>query len=176
MQLNDKFFRNLIIVISVVVVALVAIMYLGWLPSYDLGVEPGVFPRFHAILNTIATVLLVTGLVFIKQKNIKAHKISMLSAFTVSGIFLVSYVLYHSSQAEPVTYGGDGPLRYVYYFILISHIFLAAVIFPFILFTLYRAFSGAIIKHRKVARFTLPLCLYVTVTGVLVYVFMAPYY
>lgn len=99
----------------------------------------------------------------------------MIAAFGLSSIFLVSYVLSKISN-EPVPYGGDGVLRYIYFFILITHIVLSAIIVPLVLFTMYRGLSGDYEKHRKVARWTFPIWLYVAVTGVLVFVLMYPYY
>ena len=99
----------------------------------------------------------------------------MISAFFLSTVFLVSYVISKIS-AEPVPFGGEGALRYIYFFILITHIILSAIIVPLVLFTMYRGLTGEVEKHRKIARYTYPVWLYVAITGVLVYVFMSPYY
>lgn len=174
-MLTDAFYRKAIIVVSIVIPIVVAVLFYmphGWL---YLGIDLKFFPKFHAVLNSLATVFLLSGFVAIKNKNVAVHKGFMFAAFVVSSIFLVSYVLYHA-QAEPTKYGGDGVLKYIYFFILITHILLAAIILPFILFTFYRSLSGDFVKHRKIARITLPLWLYVTITGVLVYLLISPYY
>jgi putative membrane protein len=172
---NESIYKRVIIAVSLLVPILVVILFYVNPPDIDLGIDLKFFPRFHAVLNSIATVLLLTGLYFIKNKQIAYHRTMMLSAFLVSTIFLLSYVTYHT-LSKPTPYGGDGLLRYVYYFILISHVVLAAGVLPFILFTFLRALTGDIEKHRKIARLTLPVWLYVTITGVIVYFLIAPYY
>ena len=172
---SSKFIQNLILVISVVVPALVALLFYGPALNIETNIELSFFPKFHAGLNSIASVALLAGGYFIYKKNIQAHKASMLLAFFVSTIFLLSYVFYHS-VSTPTSYGGEGILKVVYYFILITHIFLAAIVLPFILFTFYRALSNDFEKHKRIARWTYPLWLYVTVTGVLVYFLISPYY
>jgi putative membrane protein len=99
----------------------------------------------------------------------------MITAFGLSALFLVSYVISKISN-EPVPYGGEGALRYIYFFILITHIALSAIIIPLVLFTMYRGLTGEYTKHKKIARWTFPIWLYVAITGVLVYLFMLPYY
>lgn len=175
MALSEGLAKKIVIGVSVLVTLLVILMFYVAPPKVDIGIDLTIFPKFHAILNSIATVLLLAGLFFIKQKNITAHKASMFGALIVSAIFLVSYVTYHT-LSEPTVYGGEGALKYVYYFVLLSHILLAAGILPFILFTFYRALTSDFAKHRKIATYTLPLWLYVTVTGVLVYLMISPYY
>jgi putative membrane protein len=146
-------------------------------------------PLFHAILNAITAILLLASLYFIRNKKILAHKRTNLTAVTLSTIFLVSYVIYHASNPS-VRYGDlnhDGTLseqekllagsaRYVYYFILSSHIILSGIIVPLVLFTLMRAFSGKFDRHKKLARITWPVWFYVAVSGVVVYIMINPYY
>ncbi len=123
----------------------------------------------------IASLALVAGLIFIKNKMVIQHRLSMTIALGLGAIFLVSYVVYHAS-AESTTFGGEGWIRSVYYFILISHIILAAVaLFP-ILLAYYFGYTGQINKHKKVVRFAYPIWLYVTLSGVLVYWLISPYY
>lgn len=172
---NETQARNIIIAISVLVAGLVTVLAILPKQNIDLGFDLHVFPLFHAILNGATTVLLLVGLFFIKQKNIALHKASMLGAFVLSTIFLLSYVFYHYIS-EPTKFGGEGVMKGIYYFILLTHILLAAVILPFILFTFYRALAGDFEKHKKIARYTLPIWLYVTITGVLVYLMISPYY
>jgi putative membrane protein len=173
--MSEKLVRNIIIIISLAVPTLVTILFFVAPPQIDLGIDLKFFPRFHAILNSLTTVALLLGLLFIQQKNITAHRASMISAFGLSSVFLVSYVFYHS-MSTPTTFGGEGILKTIYYIILISHIVLAAVILPFILFTFYRALNDEIEKHKKIAKITFPVWLYVAVTGVLVYILISPYY
>ena len=165
----------MIIGLSVAVPVIVLVLML--LPErYNLfGTDPITFPVFHAILNFSTAILLVFGFYSIKARKITLHRNVMISAFGLSAVFLVSYVLSKISN-EPVPYGGEGIMRYAYFFILISHIILSGIIVPLVLFTMYRGLSKQYEKHRKIARWTYPIWLYVAVTGVLVFLFMMPYY
>lgn len=125
-------------------------------------------PTINAILNGISALFLIAGFFFIKQKNVTAHKTCMLMAFMTSILFLISYLTYHYHVGS-VRFTGQGWIRPVYFTILISHTTLAAGIVPLALITLYRAWKEQFIKHRKIARWTLPIWLYVSVTGVIVY-------
>lgn len=164
-----------ILVVSIVVPVLVLILM--YLPErYDLlGTGFNNFPLFHAVLNFFTALLLITGYFCVRVKALVWHRNLMISAFFLSAVFLVSYVISKISN-DPVPYGGEGMLRYAYFFILITHILLSAIIVPLVLFTMYRGLTGEVEKHRKIARYTYPVWLYVAVTGVLVYLFMAPYY
>lgn len=126
------------------------------------------FPTLDAALNAASAVLLTLGFVFIRRKNIVAHKTCMISAFVASSLFLVCYLWYHAHHGV-THFTGQGFARGFYFALLGSHTVLAAVIVPLVLMTLYRALRGRFQKHRKIARWTLPLWLYVSVTGVLVY-------
>ena len=139
------------------------------------GINLLFFPKFHAALNSITSALLITGFLSIKRKNITAHKACMLVAIGMSVLFLLSYVFYHAIS-EPTKYGGEGMMRPLYFFILLTHIVLAAGILPAVLLTVYRALTNQIPAHKKIARWTFPVWLYVAVTGVVVYLMMAPYY
>jgi putative membrane protein len=153
----------------------VAVLFYVKPPAVATSMDLTFFPRFHAILNSLTAVCLVAGVAFIKRKEIRKHRASMLTAFALSCVFLLSYVTYHS-LSESTPYPGTGFIRTVYLTILISHIILAALILPLILFTFARALNNKIAQHRKLARWTFPLWLYVAITGVVVYLFMAPYY
>jgi putative membrane protein len=132
-------------------------------------------PHLNAVINSAATIALIMGLIFIKKGNIPLHRASMTTAFGLGGIFLVSYVIYHAT-AESTTFRGEGLIRSFYYFILISHIILAAVaLFP-ILLAYYYGYTDQREKHRKIVKFAFPIWLYVTITGVLVYFMISPYY
>ena len=172
---QDKVAVPLIITLSIVVPLLVLVLML--LPErYNfLGIATGSFPLFHALLNGSTAVLLVMGYFFVSIKEFKLHRNVMIIAFFLSAIFLISYVISKISN-DPVPYGGEGFLRNIYFFILISHILFSAIIVPLVLFTMYRGLTGEYQKHAKIARWTFPIWLYVAVTGVLVYIFMLPYY
>ena len=171
----DKIAIPTILTLSVVVP--VVVLILMYLPErYNIfGAQAGTFPLFHAILNGSTALLLMGGYFFISIQERKLHRQFMIAAFVLSTIFLVSYVISKISN-DPVPFGGEGLIRYAYFFILITHIILSAIIVPLVLFTMYRGLTGEYEKHTKIARWTFPIWLYVAVTGVLVYIFMWPYY
>ena len=125
-------------------------------------------PAVNATLNAVSAVLLATGFVLIRRRRIDAHRRCMLAAFATSTLFLLSYLVYHYNVGS-VPYTGQGPLRVVYFTVLISHIVLAAAILPLALVTLSRALDGRFARHAAIARWTLPIWLYVSVTGIAVY-------
>src|SRR5699024_4253639 len=139
------------------------------------GMDLTVLPLLNAVLNGITFILLVCALVMIKKKNIPAHRNFMLAAFGVTLIFFLSYLTYHA-MAGSTSFGAEGIMMYIYYIILISHIILAAILVPLSLITLGRGLNMNVRKHRKIARWTMPIWLYVSLTGVLVYLFISPYY
>ncbi|WP_439487619.1 DUF420 domain-containing protein [Algoriphagus sp.] len=172
---NEGKVKGWIIGISVVIPVAVAVLL--FMPSkLDLGSDWVYFlPHLNAVINTAATVALVAGLLFIKRGNISYHQASMSVAFGLGAIFLVSYVIYHAA-AESTTFGGEGAIRGFYYFLLLTHIVLAAVaLFP-ILFAYYYGYTDQRVKHRKVVKYAYPIWLYVTITGVIVYLMISPYY
>jgi putative membrane protein len=171
---NDKQARLLIITVSFVVFAAVAFLSKFTL-QLNLGFDVHVFALANAVINSAVSLLLVWALVAVKSKNYELHKKLMLGAMVLSVLFLVSYIAHHLLAGE-TKYGGEGVLRNVYYFILLTHIPLAAIILPFILFTAYRGLTGEYANHKKLAKYTWPLWLYVSITGVLVYIFISPYY
>ena len=128
-------------------------------------------PALNASLNAISTVFLSVGWVLIRQRRIAAHRLCMLGAFATSALFLISYVIYHANVGS-VPYQGQGAIRMVYFAILITHVILAAAILPLALVTLSRALARRFDRHRKIARWTLPIWLYVSVTGVVIYVML----
>ncbi|WP_192351658.1 DUF420 domain-containing protein [Algoriphagus sp. Y33] len=172
---NEGRVKGWIIAISVIIPVVVAVLI--FMPSkIDLGVEWVYFlPHLNAVINSAATVALIMGLLFIKRGNIPLHRASMTVAFGLGSIFLISYVVYHAA-ADSTSFGGEGMIRSIYYFLLLTHIVLAAVaLFP-ILFAYYYGYTDQREKHRKVVRFAYPIWLYVTVTGVIVYLMISPYY
>jgi putative membrane protein len=164
-----------ITLIAVIVPVLVAVLL--FMPAkIELASEWVYFlPRLNAVINTAASITLIFGLVFIKNGNIMLHKVAMNTAMGLGAIFLISYVIFHAS-AESTSFGGEGLIRSVYYFILISHILLAAVaLFP-ILLAYYYGVTDQRLKHRKIVKFAYPIWLYVSITGVIVYLMISPYY
>jgi uncharacterized membrane protein YozB (DUF420 family) len=128
-------------------------------------------PALNAALNSVATVFLVAGYSFIRRRQVAAHRACMLAAVTSSALFLISYVIYHANAGSK-PFPGTGPVRAVYFFVLITHIVLAAAIVPMVLMTLSRALQERFDRHAAIARRTLPLWLYVSVTGVVIYVML----
>lgn len=171
---NDKQARLLIFTVSFVVFAAVAVLSRVEL-KVDLGFDVHVFALINAVINSAVSLLLVWALIAVRSKKFVQHKNIMLGAIVLSVLFLVSYIAHHLLAGDTI-YGGEGSIRYFYYFILITHIFLAAIILPFILFTAYRSLTGEYARHKKLARYTWPLWLYVSVTGVIVYIMISPYY
>ncbi len=141
----------------------------------DTAIDFSFLPPFHATLNALAALALIAALYFIKNKNIAAHQRSVYVAMGLSILFLLSYVTYHITTPE-TRFGGEGTIRYIYFFFLITHVILAAVILPFILFTFIRAYTGQIERHRKMAKWVYPLWLYVAITGPVCYLMLRPYY
>ncbi len=164
-------------VINVVAVAIpLAVAVLLSLPfRIDLGDWTKVLPHLNAGLNSITAVLLLAGLYFIRQRNIAAHRRTMLAAFALGSIFLISYVLYHFTNVS-AKFGGEGWIRPVYFFLLISHISLSVVVVWFVLRAVYFALTKQFDRHKKVVWWAYPIWLYVSVTGVIVYFLISPYY
>lgn len=159
-------------IITVIVLGLVVMMRRVKL---DVGIDFSFLPPIHATLNAITAVILIAALVMIKKGRVEAHRKLMYAAILFSFLFLLSYVAYHFTTPE-TTYCFEGPIRYVYFFILITHIVLAAIIFPFILFTFIRAYTGQFARHKKMARWVFPIWLYVAITGPVVFFMLNPCY
>ncbi len=172
---NEQLWAKVIVAISIIVPVLVTIIFYIAPPTVSSSFDLKILPKFHAFLNGSVAILLMLSWYFIKNKNIKAHKAANVTALVLSATFLVSYVTYHT-LTESTKFGGEGFIKYIYYFILLSHILLSAIILPIVLFTFLRAFTGKFEAHRKIARWTMPLWLYVSITGVLVYLMISPYY
>lgn len=177
MKKQDSLFVPLIISLSIAIPIVVALLML--FPDIfhikSESIDFSSLPFFHAVLNGSTAILLFTGYILIKNKRAKSHKIAMLSAFILSAIFLLSYVTSKLTNA-PVPFGGEGLVRYAYFFVLISHIVLSIPVLPLALFSIYRGMTGEIEKHKSLVKWTFPIWMYVAITGVLVYIFMAPYY
>ena len=185
---NDKKARLIIFSVSMVVFAAVVVLSKFKL-DVDLGFNVHLFALANAVINSMVTLLLIAGLVAIKKKKYLLHKRVMMAAIILSLLFLVSYICHHlfagESKFGDLNHDGilsdeekaqAGSLRIVYYFILATHIPLAGIILPFILFTAYRGLTGEYDKHKKLVRITWPVWFYVAVTGVVVYLLISPYY
>ncbi|MFY7671082.1 DUF420 domain-containing protein [Tenacibaculum sp. MEBiC06402] len=171
-SVNEKKYKKFITVVSVVIPIAVAALFGIKIPN----VEPLSFlPPIYATINGLTAVLLIGSIIAIKKGNRKLHEQLNTTALIFSALFLVMYVAYHMTS-ESTKFGGEGIIKYVYYFILISHILLSVVVIPFVLFTYMRAKLGQFPQHKKIAKITFPLWLYVAVTGVVVYVMISPYY
>lgn len=166
--------NRLINVLSIAIPVAVAVL-LGVRQKVDLGYWTIYLTHLNAVINSITAVLLILGLYFIKQKNVAAHRRTMLAAFGLGSLFLVSYVLYHLTN-ESTSFGGQGWLRPVYYFLLVSHIVLSVVVVWFVLRAVYFALSGQFAQHVKAVKWAFPIWLYVSITGVVVYFMIRPYY
>ena len=168
---KDQFWFRIIYIVSFVISAAVAFLILGPRPQGLEGtIDVSQLPLVNATLNGITTVLLIVAYLLIKQKKVEPHKTVMLTAFGTSSMFLVSYIIYHWFKRGPKLFGGDW--AFLYYFILMTHIVLAAIIIPLALMTLYRGWNYQVAKHRKIAKITFPLWLYVSVTGVMIYLML----
>lgn len=141
----------------------------------DFGIDFSFLPAVYSTLNAVTAVLLIIAFLQIKKKNVEQHQKLMTAALFTSVLFLLGYVLYHITTPE-TKFGGEGMIRTVYFFLLITHIILAAVILPFILFTFIRGYTGQVARHRKMAKWVFPLWLYVAITGPVLYLMLRPYY
>ena len=168
---GEKFWLRIIYIISLVIILAIAFLILGPRPDGMEGMlDVSGLPHVNAFLNTTSALLLILALWFIKRKEIQKHKMTMLCAFGTVSLFLVSYLIYHWFKAGPKPYLGEYEI--VYYFILITHIILAVFIVPLALITLYRGWNMQVEKHRRIARITYPIWLYVSVTGVVIYLML----
>jgi putative membrane protein len=172
---NDKLAYQLIGVFSVVVFAVVVSLGKFKILGVELGFDPHIFATVNAFINTTVTLCLLIGLFFVKQRKLEQHRAVMMFAMVLSFLFLVSYILHHLLTAD-THFGGEGLIRYFYFPLLISHIVLAVIILPFILLTTYRALTADFVAHKKIARIAFPIWLYVSISGVLVYILISPYY
>jgi putative membrane protein len=173
---EESKYQKLIIGVSILIPIVVAILFSVKLKDFGFDVEPLSFlPPIYAIINGVTALLLITAVMAIKKGNRKLHERLMTSAIACSVVFLLMYVAYHMT-ADSTKFGGEGWIKGFYFFILISHILLSIAIIPMVLFTYVRALSARFDQHKKLAKITFPLWLYVAVTGVVVYLMISPYY
>jgi putative membrane protein len=168
---GSTFQRNFIIAISIVIPLVVALLFRVKVEGYDFYF----LPPIYAGLNGTTAILLVLAVRAIKNKNRVLHERLMKICIGLSSLFLIMYVAYHMTS-DSTPFGGEGLIRYIYIFVLISHILLSVVVIPLVLFTFVRALNGEYDRHKKLARITFPIWLYVAVTGVVVYLMISPYY
>ena len=169
---STKKYNKLIVMLSIAIPLVVAVLFGVKIPN----VEPLTFlPPIYASINAITAILLVLAVISIKNKNKKKHEYLMKTAIASSIAFLLMYIAYHMTS-DSTSFGGEGLIKYVYYFILLTHILLSIIIIPFVLITFVRAITNDIDRHKKIAKVTFPLWLYVAVSGVIVYIMISPYY
>lgn len=164
-------YQKLIIVLSIVLPLAVAALFGIKIPGYNFSF----LPPIYATINGLTAVLLIVAVIAIKNKKRKLHEMLMKICIGFSALFLVMYVTYHMTS-DSTPFGGEGAIRIVYFFILITHIVLSIAVVPFVLFTFSQALSGNFERHKALAKFTFPIWLYVAVTGVIVYLMIRPYY
>ncbi len=174
--INEKLYNRWIIILSVVIPIVVALLFSVNLQKLGYDVEPLSFlPPIYATINGFTAILLIAALWAVKNGKLKLHENLMKVAIGCSVLFLLMYVAYHMTSLE-TKYGGEGTLKYIYFFILITHIVLSIAVIPLVLISFVRALSKRFDKHRKIARITFPIWLYVAITGVVVYLMISPYY
>lgn len=168
-------YRPFVITLSIILIGAIGI--LSGLPGYEDfdAFDITILPLMNAIFNVFTFLFLVSALIAILRKNVKVHLSFIYAAFTTTFLFLITYVTFHF-LAPSTPFGGSGFMAGLYYFVLITHIVLAAAIVPLALTSITRAWNGEVDRHRKIARITMPIWLYVSFTGVLVYVLISPYY
>jgi putative membrane protein len=167
------------VIAAIVAVSAAASLFLCWLVYYHeptdvTGTHLAFLPALNALLNALSAIALVTGFRYIRAKRIGPHRAAMFTAFIFSSVFLVSYIVNHALHGD-MLFQGHGPIRYAYFALLISHIVLSMIALPMILITFFLSLSGRFPAHRRLARFTFPIWLYVSVTGVIVYSLLAAY-
>jgi len=172
LELKEKKFNRLITIVSIIIPLVVAGLFRVKIDGVE---RMGFLPPIYATINGITAILLIAAVVAIKNGNRRLHQTLMTSCIALSLIFLVLYITYHMTS-ESTSYGGEGGIRYLYFFVLISHIVLSIVVIPLVLKTYAKAYLGKFEGHRKLAKITFPIWLYVAISGVIVYLMIAPYY
>lgn len=172
----EKKFNKFIIAVSIVIPVVVAVLFSVKLKDFGIKAEPLTFlPPIYATTNGLTAIILILAVSAIKNGNRKLHEKLMTTAIALSVLFLVMYVAYHMT-ADATKFGGEGIIRYVYFFLLISHIILSIAVIPLVLVTYVRALAERFDRHKRIAKITFPIWLYVAVTGVIVYLMISPYY
>ena len=173
---QEKKYKKIITALSIIIPLAVAALFGVNLKDLGFDVEPLTFlPPIYASINGLTAILLIAAVVAIKNGNKKLHEQLNTTAIACSLAFLLMYIAYHMTS-NSTTFGGQGAVKYIYYFILITHIILSVIVIPFVLLTYMRAKLGNFAQHKKIAKITFPLWLYVAITGVIVYLMISPYY
>ena len=173
---QERKYRKIITALSIVIPIAVAALFLVNLKDLGFNVEPLTFlPPIYASINGLTAILLIAAVIAIKKGNRKLHERLNTFAIICSLAFLLMYILYHMTS-DSTKFGGEGAIKFVYYFILITHVILSIIVIPFVLTTYMRAKLGNFPQHKKIAKITFPLWLYVAITGVVVYLMISPYY
>ena len=169
---SAKKYNKWIVLLSIAIPLVVAVLFTVKIPN----TTPLTFlPPIYATINAITAVLLIVAVISIKKGNKKRHELLMKTAIGCSVAFLLMYIAYHMTS-DSTSFGGEGAIKYIYYFILLTHIVLSIIIIPFVLITYVRAITNDFKRHKKIAKITFPLWLYVAITGVIVYIMISPYY
>lgn len=169
---EEKKYNRLIWILSIVIPVAVAALFGIRIPGVE---RMGFLPPIYATINGVTALILILAVVQIKKGNRKYHERLMKMAMMLSVLFLMLYIAYHMTS-DSTKFGGEGMIKYVYYFVLITHIVLSIVVIPFVLITFVRGISGQFKQHKKIAKITFPLWLYVAISGVIVYLMISPYY
>ena len=176
---NDKLIFRIVMAVSIFVLVVVIVLNEKIIPRPTLSVDQlkAIYklPLLNAIINGTCSILLLLSLYMIRKKNIQAHKKINITTFLLSSLFLVSYITYHYLAGD-TKYPSDSPTKMLYYIILTSHIILAALVLPLILLSFHRGLQMQVAQHKKLVRWAYPIWLYVTITGVIVYLMISPYY
>lgn len=173
---NEKKYNKWIVALSIIIPLAVAGLFGVKLKDLGINIEPLTFlPPIYATINGFTAIVLIVAVIAIKKRNRKLHERLMKFAIALSVCFLLMYIAYHMTS-DSTKYGGEGTIKYVYLFILLTHILLSIVVIPFVLITYVRAITNNLERHKKIAKITFPLWLYVAVTGVVVYLMISPYY
>lgn len=172
----EKKYSTLIIIVSVLIPVAVALLFMVKLKDFGINVTPLSFlPPIYAAINGLTALVLIAGVWAIKNGKRKLHQRFMTTAIGLSLAFLVMYIAYHMTT-DSTKFGGEGVVKYIYFFILITHIILSIIVIPLVLVTYVRALANKFDKHKKIAKITFPIWLYVAVTGVVVFLMISPYY
>ncbi len=176
MNTTPKKYNLPIIIVSILIPVAVAILLTVRLKDFGIEVEPLPFlPPIYATINAVTALILIVAVIAIKNGNRKRHEKLIKTAIALSVIFLLLYIAYHLTT-DATKFGGQGPIRYIYFFLLITHIVLSIITIPLVLVSYVRALNEQFDNHKKLTKYTFPIWLYVTVTGVIVYFMISPYY
>jgi putative membrane protein len=173
--MSNKRIRVSIIGVSLVIPLFVAFLYTNIRIVKVAGIDLSFLPGFNALINSLTFIVLISALIAVKNKRYVLHRTLMSAAMFLSVMFLASYVVFHSLYQE-TSFGGEGTIKSIYYFVLITHILFSAIVLPLVLFAFYHGLIGNYEVHKKIVKFAYPVWTYVALTGVVVYLMISPYY